>query len=62
MAATVLIAVASEEVVEKLVNVDKHFLVMLGGVEEGVGRNCSHPGGLARGNGSHSEDCRQRSS
>lgn len=60
MAAAVLVAVAGEEVVEKFVDVNKHFLVMLGDVEEGVGRDCSHLCGLAEGDGSHRENCRRQ--
>lgn len=54
MAAAVLVAVAGENVVQELVDINQHFLVMFGGVEECVGGDwCFHPSGVAGGDGSH---------
>lgn len=55
MAAAVLVAVASEEIVKELVYINEHFFVMLGGIEKGVGGDWSHLGSLARSDRGHGE-------
>lgn len=54
MAAAMLVAIAGEEVIQELVDINQLLLVMLGDVKECVGGDrCSHPSGVAGGNGSH---------
>lgn len=61
VAATVLVAVTGEEVIEEFVDIDQHSFVMRGGVEQDVGGNwCSHLVGLGCVDGSHCEVCRRR--
>ena len=62
VAAAVLVAVAGKKVVQKLVDVNEHFLIMFGDIEEGVGTDGSHPGGLTGGDGSHYANYRRQRS